>query len=99
MVSNIEKSVRVRDLKNALSENGIKPSEITWRGYKGVCYLHYSKTNNLPKVENEQPSVGNVDNVIEILQNMKITPTSNPNLSVKVMDPISRIETTDVTAV
>lgn len=97
MVSNIEKTVRVRDLKNALNERGIKPNDITWRGYKGFCYLHYAKSN--PKaVKTEQPPII-VDNVIEILQNLKITPDSETNLSVKVMEPISRIETTDVTAV
>ncbi|KAF2902038.1 hypothetical protein ILUMI_04137 [Ignelater luminosus] len=95
MVSNIEKSVRVRDLKNALIERGIKPNDITWRGYKGFCYLHYAKPNSRAKaIEPHQ-----VDNVIEILQNMKISPDSETNLSVKVLEPISRIETTDVTAV
>lgn len=95
MVSNIEKSVRVRDLKNALIERGIKPNDITWRGYKGFCYLHYAKPNSRAKtIEPHQ-----VDSVIEILQNMKISPDSETLLSVKVMEPISRIETTDVTAV
>lgn len=98
MVSNIEKTVRVRDLKNALNEKGIKPNDITWRGYKGFCYLHYAKANPKTMKNNESPIV--VDNVIEILQNMKISPDSDTNLSVKVMEPqISRIETTDVTAV
>ncbi|XP_065174195.1 methenyltetrahydrofolate synthase domain-containing protein [Atheta coriaria] len=99
MVSNIEKNVRVRDLKNALTERGIKPNEITWRGYKGFCYLHYAK----PRVttENDDPAVSPVvvDSVIEILQNLRIMPESDNSLSVKVMEPISRIETTDVTAV
>ncbi|KAK4875414.1 hypothetical protein RN001_011836 [Aquatica leii] len=95
MVSNIEKTVRVRDLKNALIERGIKPNDITWRGYKGFCYLHYAKPNSKTKtIEPHQ-----VDSVIEILQNMKISPDSELHLSVKVMEPISRIETTDVTAV
>lgn len=97
MVSNIEKNVRVRDLKNALNERGIKPNDITWRGYKGFCYLHYAKSNP-KKIKEEQPPII-VDNVIEILQNLKISPDSDTNLSVKVLEPISRIETTDVTAV
>lgn len=97
MVSNIEKNVRVRDLKNALTEKGIKPNDITWRGYKGFCYLHYAKSNP-NAVKNEQSPIA-VNNVIEILQNLKIGPDSDTKLSVKVMEPISRIETTDVTAV
>lgn len=96
MVSNIEKTVRVRDLKKALNDHGVKPNDITWHGYKGFCYLHYAKPNNKSVEVEEPPFV--VDNVIEILQNLKISPDSERNLDVKVMGP-SRIETTDVTAV
>lgn len=94
LVSNIEKSVRVRDLKNALLEKGIKPNDITWRA--GFCYLHYAKPNPRAKTV---PEPYQVDNVIEILQNLKLSPESETSLDVKVVEPISRIETTDVTAV
>lgn len=97
MVSNIQKDVRVRDLKNALNEKGIKPNDITWHGYKGVCYLHYAKPNIKAVKENRPPVV--VDNVIEILQNLKIHPDSESLLSVKIMEPITRIETANITAV
>ncbi|KAI4462121.1 5-formyltetrahydrofolate cyclo-ligase-related [Holotrichia oblita] len=97
MVSNIEKNVRVRDLKNALIERGIKPNVITWRGYKGICYLHYAKSNAKSVKPEKSPIV--VDNVIEILQNLKISPDSETNLSVKIMEPVSRIETVNVTTV
>lgn len=96
MVTNIERSVRVRDLKKALNERGIKPNEITWHGYKGFCYLHYAKPNG-KTVNAEAPPIA-VDNVIEILQNLKISPESEV-LGVKVLEPVTRIETTDVTAV
>lgn len=95
IVSNIEKTVRIRELKNALIEKGIKPNDITWRGYRGFCYLHYAKPKSRAKSEESRQ----VDSVIEILQNMKISPHPETNLSVEVMDPISRIETTDITAV
>ncbi|KRT80083.1 hypothetical protein AMK59_8663, partial [Oryctes borbonicus] len=95
MVSNIERNVRVRDLKNALIERGIKPNVITWRGYKGICYLHYAKSNAKSVKPEKSPIV--VDNVIEILQNLKISPDSETNLSVKIMEPVSRIETVNVT--
>lgn len=105
MVSNIEKTVRVRDLKKALNEHGVKPNDITWHGYKGFCYLHYAKPNNnrseteeQQQQQQQQPPIV-VDNVIEILQNLKISPDSERNLDVKVMGAVSRIETTDVTAV
>lgn len=107
MVSNIEKTVRVRDLKKVLNDHGVKPSDITWHGYRGFCYLHYAKPNQPKTVQNDESSSSSlpqpppfvVDNVIEILQNLKITPDSERNLDVKVMGPVSRIETTDVTAV
>ncbi|RZC38293.1 methenyltetrahydrofolate synthase domain-containing protein [Asbolus verrucosus] len=99
VVSNIDRNVRVRHLKNALIDHGIKPNNITWRGYKGFCYLHYAKPvkKEADKVIEEKSFA--VDNVIEILQTLKLNPESTTNLSVKVMEPITRIETTDVTAV
>lgn len=111
-VGNIEKNVRVRDLKNALNENGIKPDYITWRGVRGFCFLHYAKpkksvtlksanNNNEDKKaeeasQSQQPFA--VDNVINILQNLKIGAESANSLDVKVVEPITRIETTDATA-
>lgn len=88
----------MRDLKKALIDHGVKPNDITWHGYKGFCYLHYAKPNNKSEQAEEQPPVV-VDTVIEVLQNLKISPDSERNLDVKVMGPVSRIETTDVTAV
>lgn len=133
-VSNIERSVRVRDLKQALVERGIKPQVITWVGYKGFCLLHYAKPRqprNTPpvattptnddadeacaddnkdtpadkelqvengrKVDTVKPEGGPnghvtmkqfvLDDVIEILQNMRIGPDSETNLDVTVMKP------------
>lgn len=98
MVRNIERNVRVRDLKAALAERGIKPNIITWRGFKGYCCLHFSKTNPNTISDPELQSHG-VDNVIGMLQNLKVSPDSKKQLSIEIMKPISRIETTDVTAV
>lgn len=85
--------MRVRDMKEALAERGVKPRLITWRGFKGYCCLHFSKS----AVNTEDGH--NVDNVIGMLQDLKITPQASKQLSIEVMRPISRIETTDVTAV
>ncbi|XP_018321207.1 methenyltetrahydrofolate synthase domain-containing protein isoform X2 [Agrilus planipennis] len=96
MVTNIEKTVRIRELKNALMESGIKPNDITWRGGKGFCYLHYAKMNGK---KNDSIEPRQIDNVIETLKNLKIKPDCDSQLEVTIMDRISRIETTDVTAV
>nr|CAH7722022.1 unnamed protein product [Callosobruchus chinensis] len=97
LVSNIGKSVRVRELKDALIEKGIKPNNITWRGWKGFCYLHYAKTAKKQVEEAEQPFA--IDSVIEIIQELKLNPSTEENLNVKVMEPITRIETINITAV
>lgn len=102
MISNIQRNVRVRDLKTALNKEGVKPNEIEWKGYKGVCFLHYAKPKPKPETETETKPPVAVDNVIQILQNLKLNPEAEEEqqqLEVKVMEPISRIETTNITAV
>ncbi|VVD00252.1 unnamed protein product [Leptidea sinapis] len=42
-ISNISPTTRVRDLKQALSERGVKPQMMTWKGFRGYCYLHFLK--------------------------------------------------------
>lgn len=94
-VSNIQRNVRVRDFKNALREKGIKPNNITWKGSRGFCYLHYAKKNQKKEDENSDA----INSVIEMIQDLKINSNAQKNLNVKVMEPITRIETVDVTAV
>ncbi|CAH1156066.1 unnamed protein product [Phaedon cochleariae] len=101
-VGNIQRSVRVRDLKNALTEKGIKPRNITWKGSRGFCFLHYSKKN--PKNENEVASKAEdgsdaINSVIELIQELKINPDTEKSITVKVMEPITRVETVNVTSV
>lgn len=98
VIRNINRSVRVRDLKGALTERGIKPNIITWRGYKGFCCLHFSKTNPNTISDREQQSHG-VDSVLTSLSDLNIESYPRKPLVVEIMKPISRIETTDVTAV
>ncbi|XP_043462642.1 methenyltetrahydrofolate synthase domain-containing protein [Leptopilina heterotoma] len=69
-LSNISSTVRVRDLKNALSERGVKPNDITWRGQRGFCYLHFGKLRNAKSDEEHQPV--QVDSVVANLQQLKI---------------------------
>ncbi|XP_050498791.1 uncharacterized protein LOC126879643 [Diabrotica virgifera virgifera] len=95
-VSNINKSLRPKEFKELLKERGIKPTNITWRGYRGICFLHYAKKNY--KKENDDSDA--INSVIEIIQELKLNPTKpEENLNVEVMEPITRIETVDVTAV
>lgn len=42
-VSGISRGTRVRDLKTALNERGVKPYDITWESNKGHAVLHFSR--------------------------------------------------------
>ncbi|XP_011161574.1 methenyltetrahydrofolate synthase domain-containing protein [Solenopsis invicta] len=98
-LSNISSGVRVRDLKNALLMRGVKPSEITWQGYRGICYLHFSKLRN-EAAPPDQPV--QVDSIVANLQQLRIGDSVNDEdgfIYVEPAKPISRIEVTDVTTV
>ncbi|XP_014220026.1 uncharacterized protein LOC106647952 [Copidosoma floridanum] len=99
-LSNIASTVRVRDLKSALLERGVKPSNITWRGQRGFCYLHFGK---LRKRNNPQNQPIQVDSIVANLQQLKIgdqTPEAPSTfITVEPAEPVSRIEVTDVTTV
>ncbi|CAK9830991.1 Methenyltetrahydrofolate synthase domain-containing protein [Anthophora retusa] len=98
-LSNIPSGARIRDLKNVLSERGVKPNEIIWLGYRGICYLHFNKlrkNNSSP----EQPI--QVDSIMANLQELRIgdsAENTNYFIAVEPAKPISRIEVTDVTSV
>ncbi|XP_050429463.1 uncharacterized protein LOC126838796 isoform X2 [Adelges cooleyi] len=62
-VGNIANNVRVRDLKAALMDRGVKPLHITWRGPRGFAYLRYTNSEDVNK-----------DNIIGSLQNVRIKP-------------------------
>ncbi|XP_025406178.1 uncharacterized protein LOC112680335 isoform X2 [Sipha flava] len=62
-VGNIANNVRVRDLKAALMERGVKPLHITWRGPRGFAYLRYSNAVDMNK-----------ENIMGSLQNVRIKP-------------------------
>lgn len=98
-LSNISSGVRVRDLKNALLLRGVKPSEITWQGYRGICYLHFSKLRS-EAAPPDQPV--QVDSIVANLQQLRIGESVNDEdgfIYVEPAKPISRIEVTDVTTV
>lgn len=96
-IDNIASTTRVRDLKNALAERNVKPTDITWRGQRGFAFIHFAK----PKKEPEQPMV--MDDIVASLQDMKIANEGKEvTLHVepaKPITPITRIETMNITAV
>lgn len=84
-------------MKNALLERGVKPSEIAWQGYRGICYLHFSKLRNETALP-DQPV--QVDSIVANLQQLRIGESANDGfILVEPAKPISRIEVTDVTTV
>lgn len=92
-VGNIASDVRVRDLKAALAERGVKPTDITWRGHRGFAFLHFTKTAS--------PSAPvAVDNIVSSLQDLKIgTNDGGEFLKIEPAKPITRIEVTDISSV
>lgn len=101
-LSNIASTVRVRELKNALLERGVKPTSITWRGQKGFCYLHFGKLRKKGISPEEQQPV-QVDSIVANLHQLKIgeSPPAGENgfIVVEPAEPVTRIEVTDVSAV
>ncbi|KAL7302247.1 hypothetical protein TKK_0004918 [Trichogramma kaykai] len=105
-LSNIASTVRVRDLKSALHERGVKPSNITWRGQRGFCYLHFGKLRKRQSPDSkEQPEPVQVDSIVANLRELRIGETDaqqaveNSFIVVEPAEPVTRIEVTDVTAV
>lgn len=78
LVKNIGVGVRVRDLKVALNERGIKPRDITWRGYKGSAFLHFVKQAG---TKTNHPL--NVDEVIKTLQDLPLPPMDKKSLVIE----------------
>ncbi|CAG4978932.1 unnamed protein product [Colias eurytheme] len=68
-ISNISPTTRVRDLKQALTERGVKPQMMTWKGFRGFCYLHFYKSGP-QKGEGDNIQAPNMDSVISALSQM-----------------------------
>ncbi|XP_067010986.1 methenyltetrahydrofolate synthase domain-containing protein [Anabrus simplex] len=95
-VDNIAPDVRVRDLKAALAERGVKPSDITWCGHRGYAFLHFAKTGQAATVN---APVG-VDSIVASLRDMKLgTEGGGENVKIEPANHITRIEVTDISSV
>ncbi|CAH0721130.1 unnamed protein product, partial [Brenthis ino] len=69
-ISNISPSTRVRDLKQALSERGVKPQVMVWKGFRGFCYLHFFKPGP-QKGEGDIPAAS-MESVLAALAQMSV---------------------------
>ncbi|KAJ0170837.1 hypothetical protein K1T71_013609 [Dendrolimus kikuchii] len=70
-ISNISPTTRVRDLKQALSERGVKPQIMVWKGFRGFCYLHFFKAGPQKGEGDSTPAV-NMDSVLTALAQMSV---------------------------
>lgn len=101
-VTGLTAGTRVRDLKSALQEKGVKPRDITWRGFRGFAFLHFVKVENVPE-KPEKPVA--MDDVIASLQGLTVKSKNKDGednealLTVEPAKTISRIENAGVTAV
>ncbi|XP_065213155.1 uncharacterized protein lost isoform X2 [Planococcus citri] len=80
-VKNIGTGVRVRDLKTALNERGIKPRVITWKGHRGFAFLHFVKS-----ASNENKPLA-VEDVIHALEGLPLPPKNKRNLVIEPAKP------------
>ncbi|XP_050357530.1 methenyltetrahydrofolate synthase domain-containing protein isoform X5 [Nymphalis io] len=70
-ISNISPNTRVRDLKQALSERGVKPQVMIWKGFRGFCYLHFFKPGP-QKGEGDSVPAANMESVLAALSQMSV---------------------------
>ncbi|CAG9794802.1 unnamed protein product [Diatraea saccharalis] len=71
-ISNISPNTRVRDLKQALNERGVKPQIMTWKGFRGFCYLHFFKSGPQKGEGDSAPSTVSMDSVLSALAQMSL---------------------------
>ncbi|KAG6449866.1 hypothetical protein O3G_MSEX006280 [Manduca sexta] len=72
-ISNISPNTRVRDLKQALSERGVKPQIMVWKGFRGFCYLHFFKPSpQKGEGDTGAPAAASMDSVLAALAQMSL---------------------------
>ncbi|XP_053619483.1 methenyltetrahydrofolate synthase domain-containing protein [Plodia interpunctella] len=71
-ISNISPNTRVRDLKQALSERGVKPQVMVWKGFRGFCYLHFFKPGPQKGEGDSAPAPANMESVLAALAAMSV---------------------------
>ncbi|XP_014241719.1 methenyltetrahydrofolate synthase domain-containing protein isoform X2 [Cimex lectularius] len=93
-VNGLTSSVRIRDLKAALIERGVRPNDISWRATKGVALLHFAKRKHHVAQETIPMVTAGVDEVVASLQGLSVKSEDGPamDLSVEAAKPIVRAE-------
>lgn len=72
-VSNIPKSMRIKEFKSELREKGCNPMFISWKGSYGTCYLHFNKQDL------EENADEAVDGILNNLKKLQLNDTSATN--------------------
>ncbi|XP_058813822.1 methenyltetrahydrofolate synthase domain-containing protein [Topomyia yanbarensis] len=67
-VTNISRSMRIKDLKQELRTRECNPIFITWNGFYGKCYLHFQKK---PEQDDEEQGA----ELLKQLENLTLTVT------------------------
>uniref|UniRef100_A0A161M5R5 Methenyltetrahydrofolate synthase domain-containing protein n=2 Tax=Triatoma infestans TaxID=30076 RepID=A0A161M5R5_TRIIF len=95
-VNGLTSAVRIRDLKAALIERGVRPSDISWRSTKGVALLHFAKRR-----PNQDIANAGVDEVVAQLQGLSVKPEDGPSadLSIELAKPIVKTPTVNAETV
>lgn len=84
-ISNISPSSRVRELKQALTERGVKPQIMVWKGFKGFCYLHFLKAPQ--KGEGDGATPLDMEGVLSALAEMSLQAESEDKPRVLTVEP------------
>lgn len=69
-LSNINREIRVKDLKTELRKRECNPLYISWKGHFGKCYLHFGNRNGTPSTEDD------INKVLESLNDLSLTITT-----------------------
>lgn len=91
-VTNISRSVRIKDLKEALRDRNCNPLFITWNGYHGKCYLHYARKGEQTAEDAQAEILGLLDNLTLNVKNRDKDGNGEPKKVILKFDAMTRKE-------
>lgn len=65
-IGKVPKDARVRDLKDAIIERGIKPKELRWKGFKGYAFIYFDKSQDVEEVYDALADLKIGDKVLDV---------------------------------
>lgn len=71
-VSNIPRSIRIKEFKSELRERGCNPVFISWKGSNGMCFLHFGKPQG-----DEEVAITGIINTLDQLSLIDTTPVAD----------------------